>query len=184
MATGPLEGLSYFIKQNQDMGEFLRFCLEGEPGDENGDPKPGVLHWLRQLGVKEANFFTATSPAKMFCASVSFNGADWLEIKGFMKFVESGGTKNLSLPPNGQIKLKSEKELDDAYRATKDVFVGLSAEEEKKLKAALRGDKGTNLKAVIEELSEPDRPHIREAFDKASFEKVFLAPNDSASEQK
>jgi len=155
MSDGLLEGLSYFIKPDK-FDEFVAFCKDGKR-DANGKPVPdpnglglmtGVIHWLQGLEIFSGNFFTTKVPAPMFCASLPKTGVPWLKIPGFMTFV-IGGNLTVPLPQTGEIKLESRRELDDALIAAQHLFDGLSISDKETLKAALQGQSGTDLTAVV-----------------------------------
>jgi hypothetical protein len=155
MASGPLEGLTYFLKSDVNMSNFIEFIRDGKK-DAGGlhvtDPRTGglqtgVLNWLRGIHVFDANFFTATEPAPMVVVSLAQTGIPWIGIPGFMDFVATDiPALNLG---NGQIQLESRRDLDAALSASRSIFNGLAANNRRNLEEALRGDAGTNLSNAI-----------------------------------
>jgi len=76
----------------------------------------GVVDWLVNLPVSEANFF-ATQPSEdgtLFVVTVSQNNVPWISIPRFTSFVKKGSFPNLG-DQDGQIKLQSVSRLDDEF---------------------------------------------------------------------
>lgn len=158
-----------------NMSDFLFFCVNGAPDgngswlpDEFGRKKTGVFDWLYGRGVVEAHFYTSApeDPVQLFVATVlkpETGPMPWLNnIPGFEELLVSDGQVGLAgeFPPLDQpiAKVNRREDLDAEFVKGRKRFGpplsslprttegSLTAEA---LRAALRGDVGTDLNSLL-----------------------------------
>jgi hypothetical protein len=162
-----------------DMDKFIAFVIDGKRkpnGEHETDPDGreivGVLRWLHGRGVPEAHFFNSAkgNDVQLFAATVQKpeNEPDrpWMkEIPGFADMVKTDGligmTTNFAPIANLLASVLTNPDLDQRFvagkthvdtilesiRRNKDAF----SFGEKEFLAALRGDVGSDSKAVFAE---------------------------------
>jgi len=182
------EGLCYFVVRRsrglftipdnptpkQIMDDFLSFSLRGVR-DQQGDPidadddtgkMTGVINWLSGLNKFTANFFTAMQPGLMVFVSLADGTDDWTKLPGFMLFVMSGiltiNLQNGQFKSEGEFILQPRIELDKALADMKPKLDKVSAQRKRGIQAALRGDKGTNLRSALDDLEAAEKIGLRD----------------------
>lgn len=171
-----IEILAYTTK---DMDKFVPFVIDGKPDgmggyetDEQGRLITGVLDWLRGRGVPEAHFFNSAKAddVQLFAATVQrveTYDVPWMRrIPGFEVMVSSEGligkTKHFAPLSDLLASVKSNPVLDEEFnkkrakleevlKRMEDPAQTLSVGK-RGLLAALRGDVGTDLPAVSDEV--------------------------------
>ncbi|HXU38392.1 MAG TPA: hypothetical protein VN937_18695 [Blastocatellia bacterium] len=190
------EGLAYCIKLRTEgpeipagprdiLNEFLEFCLKGiRKGGKpvthptTGLEMAGTINWLASLGKFKAKFYVAHKPALMFFVSLDEGPTDWRDNPGFMYFVRNGNlTVNLGLDgvliSEGEFILEAKTDFDKALADMERPLARVSRKNKPGLIAALRGDKETNLKQVIDNLESEEAIGLRDLIDER--EKAFDA---------
>jgi len=179
MAEELWEGLTYFIKPVEGvsptdrLNQFLEFCRNGERDpvtrryitDARGYRKVGVFKWLEGFRLcSDVHFFTAEEPALIFSVMLPKNDHPWGEIGGLMDFVETGNLP-LQLLAEGQIKLKSRRDMDDAHQGSCRVLDRVPANRIREFTDALKGLPDTDLDDIIDDIENTENINIREFFE-------------------
>ncbi len=174
-----IEILAYFPRS---MKNFLDFCVNGVPDghgswlpDEDGRLQTGVFFWLYSRNVPEAHFYNSgsTDPAPIFGATVQRlepAAVPWMDnIPGFKHLLVVDGEvgKADAFPSVSQplSTLVNNKDLDAQFvkgRTMVEALIeSLNNDESQNwtftadaFRLALRGDRGTNLRSMIVEISE------------------------------
>lgn len=174
-----IELLAYFPKNRED---FLFFLINGAPDahggwlpDIYGRRKTGVFNWLYGRDVPEAHFYMSDpkDPIQIFAATVERleqTDVPWTDnLCGFMDLIITNGNVGdvfAFLPTDRPITtVKPRSDLDGAFvngrgklnRITESVATDASKAwsfDSQLLRAALRGEPGTDLRAVFEETNE------------------------------
>jgi len=168
------------------LNDLLDFCLNGVQDDQRNalidpdtnKPMSGTINWLASLGKFEANFYVADFAVAgervvMFFVSLPDGSDDWRKNPGFMLFVRDVDlTLKLSdkkvkgqVVSTGKFILEPRPELDKALADMEAKMAMVSRKNKPRLIAALRGDEGTNLKQVIDELERDEAIGLRDLFD-------------------
>jgi hypothetical protein len=173
-----IELLAYFPIRRED---FLFFLVNGAPDghggwltDQFGNSKTGVFNWLYGRGVPEAHFYLsdANDPIQIFVSTVQRLeqvAVPWTEnICGFTDLIIKDGEVGAAsaFPPFGSLAqaistVRPSPDLDQKFvdgRTNLNNFFGTLSEksltaETQTLRAALRGEPGTNLQAISERLN-------------------------------
>jgi len=158
-----------------DMEDFLFFCVNGAPDghggwlpDKYGRKKTGVFDWLYGREVPEAHFYTSRpeDPVPVFAATVQrpeTGPMPWFRnIPGFEELLVSDGQVGMAsqFPAAGLpiATVNPRPDLDQQFVAGRTQFEGILTSLRKTgqgsftaeaLRAALRGDAGTDLAALL-----------------------------------
>jgi hypothetical protein len=172
-----IEKLAYFPKSMKD---FLDFTVNGLPDgkgdwlrDRDGRKKVGVFNWLYGRVVPQAHFFTSDpqDPVQMFAATIErpeLVDVPWIQsICGFEEFIIDNGELGtvFAFPSLSQpiATLKPNAELDqkfvDGRNKVHNIIETLATANtvsfnSQTLRAALRGDAGTNLPSLASEINQ------------------------------
>jgi hypothetical protein len=165
---------------NNDMETFINFCIDGKrkPNgefevDAQGRKITGVLDWLHSRKVPEAHFFNSVKGdnVQFFAATVqrleSFD-VPWMKvIPGFEETVTTEGligkTDKFAAISELLAPVKPNPDLDKKFADTKiklhEIFASMQQEkvfsfDQRKLLAALRGDKGIDVEGVFAEVKD------------------------------
>jgi hypothetical protein len=180
MSTVPTIEILCYQPVNNDLAKFIKFCIEGKRKasgefevDSQGRKITGVLDWLHSRKVPEAHFFDSGKNERIhfFMATVhrleDFD-VPWIRrIPGFDETVNTEGligTTDKFAPPTELIAaLQSNGTLDKKFADTKikldEIFAQMGKEkvfsfDERKLVAALRGDKDVDVEGVFAEVND------------------------------
>jgi hypothetical protein len=164
-----------------DMNLFIPYCVNGKPDgmgdyetDDDGRKITGVFRWLHGRLVPTAHFFhsAAGNDVQLFVATVQrLENYDvpWMRrIPGFLKMVKDDGligrTQQFAPISNLLATVVTDPNLDNLYaqgRARLEELLaamehekGLLSISKRELLATLRGDIGTDIKALTEEVKE------------------------------
>jgi hypothetical protein len=164
-----------------DMDQFISYCINGKPDgmgdyetDEDGRKITGVFRWLHGRLVPEAHFFHSArgNDVQLFAATIQrLENYDvpWMRrIPGFLAMVKDDGligrTQQFAPLSNLLATVISDNALDQRYAQGRvrlnhllgamEHQPGLLSVGTRELLATLRGDIGTDIKALAEEVQE------------------------------
>jgi hypothetical protein len=153
------EALGYLLNP-AEFHRFETFCKFGlrDPvthqylRDPEGAEMRGILNWLRSLQIFEANFYVGTSPVHGLIVIVPALGAavTWLDIAGFSHFFLRKEPFNIT---DLQIMVDPRPDIDDLLSESRAAFEAVPENRREELNRALRGEEGTDLDAILRELS-------------------------------
>jgi hypothetical protein len=162
-----MESLGYLLRPDIDRTEFttfIKFGLRGPDGKYLIDPSTGsdirgVLNWLRGNQVFEGNFYIDPGPG--FGMLVVVRQADPPEvwrIAGLDRFVRKSSTVSICANNKGIIEgdgaeflLEPRPDIDSLLSSRREAFEAVPPPRRDELNRALRGEKGTDLDAILRE---------------------------------
>jgi hypothetical protein len=165
-ALASREVLGYLLKPTTNMDEFITYCkfgLKDAAGNYVLDPitqlpMTGILNWLRGNEVYEGNFYIERSANPSMIVLTPQTGLPWLSIVGFSnRYLILGATiiagLDGALYGNGvPILPEPRPDIDDLLSGSRAAFEAVAVDRQEDLKHALRGDRGTDLNAILMEL--------------------------------